>query len=327
MTTFQIFIIKSLSTESEPSALETSFSQIPTTLKNNVKDITYLTEPKAKSNYGLKAKAIETGLGTNCGRPGCKDCLTTHKMIPATPDFGIFEEIRTNHWDQVSGVIIAKTSTTTISSLERIAGDLMEAQTLSENSMDVFYFAKWLDRPDQFTTLAVKAEPTGEIYKIVRTWNAHGFQSLAFSPLGFKKLSEAYPSTTPVVCRPFAQVINTLLQNGTLYGITTTPSLMQYDATLITTVCDVTAAAMVGSPAVHSYLRTSECRGATIPEKPLNRRISNDLSFFWLAIVTIVVLITAWVILKIGNLGHSSSATLTPLGESFKNSNRRLRRH
>jgi hypothetical protein len=238
----------------------------------------------------------DTRIGKFCGKRDCTECDETLKMKTVSPDYEIFKTVL-SEWTEASGrgvVIIKSTTVTTLTDPAVLADTLTEAEGLSGEDLDAFFFAKWLDRPDQFNVLSANISNGS---KLVRTWNPHGLQAIAFTNKGFAKLAATYaPDKNPVVCRPFAQVINVLVQNGTLYAATTTPSLTQYDATLVSessTIDDSSAAKF-------SFLKTSECRGENHPMRPYNRRISADLSLFWSVIIILVALIVAWVLLKIG---------------------------
>jgi hypothetical protein len=230
-----------------------------------------------------------------CGRHGCCDCATTHVIRPVTSDYEAFRRA-SQDWDQTSGVIIVKASTVAVAvSATEIADVLHAAATAADASAspsDVFYLAKWLDRPELWTTLAVL--PGGA--KIVRTWSPNGFQAVAFSPGGFAKVLAAFPpASNPVVCRPFSQVLNSMVAAGTLVATTTTPSLLHFDATRVQIASSATT-----PDAAFSYLKTCECRGDTQPERLLTRRVSADLSLFWVVVVMLTAVVSVWVLLKIG---------------------------
>jgi hypothetical protein len=261
---------------------------------------TILDEPPSKITQSKLVVDLEIKKDTKCGRVGCKECECLPTTVATTPDYGIFKNIY-NDWiagGKIGGVVIIKSSTTTLLQQKQLESLLYDANEYSNQAFDVFYFAKWLDRPDQFENLHTYADGQS---KMVRTWNAHGLQAVAFTQAGFKKVYDLYGPENTIVCRPFSQILNSLLQNGTLYGVTTTPSAMQYDSCLVTETAFGITSDMSNS-FVHSYLRASECRGSSFPDRPLNRRISYDLTFFWIIIVAIIVIITTWVLLNIGSL-------------------------
>ena len=231
-----------------------------------------------------------------CGRRECTGCGgATHSIQAASVDYSIFAAVVASNPDPTKGIIIVLTSTvaSAITSAD-LASILETAETASAGRLDLFYFAKWLDRPDQFDVLAEL--PAGG--KIVRTWSPNGIQALAITPKGYKTLVEAYhPDRNPVVCRSFSLVLNTLVSRGELYAATTTPSCLQYDATLVSIrSSDGTAAAPF------SYLKACEVRAATHPERPIPRRVSADLSLFWVAIIIVVATICIWFLIKIGTI-------------------------
>jgi hypothetical protein len=253
----------------------------------------------------FKKTPVDTMIG-QCGKRKCveKGCRPRYKIKPQTYDYEIFRQVvkdqRARYGDDLmssstNGVVIVKESTvSSAASYEHLMDALSRAYVASKNCLDVFYFAKWLDRPDQFMTLDIL--PGGG--RVVRTFNPYGFQALAFTRSGFGKIVSMYdPLENPVVCRPMSQLMNALVQRGILYAATTTPSLLQYDAMLTTLrYCS-------GNPeAPFSYLKTCESRGDTHPERPLNKRISADLSLFWVVIILFVAVICTWVLLKLGTL-------------------------
>lgn len=265
---------------------------------------------KATATKTCIPSVVETCIGTDCGHVGCNDCDSTHQMIPITPDYEIFSQVYTD-WENAGstgGVVIVKSSTATLLNPTEVASLLTDANTYSSGNFEIFYYAKWLDRPDQFNVLHTYSNMS----KMVRTWNPHGMQSIAFTEAGFIKLAERYPpNVNPVVCRPFAQVLNTLIQNGTMYAITTTPSSMQYDSTLITS--SSYACQNENTSIAHSYLRSAECRGVNDVEHPINNRISSNISFFWFVIAVLMVAVTVWIIFKITGVGETSN----PLGSKL----------
>jgi hypothetical protein len=49
-----------------------------------------------------------------------------------------------------------------------------------------------------------------------------------------------------------------------------------------------------------SYLKTCEARAETHPERPLHRRISTDLTAFWIVVIIITVSVAIWVLVSLG---------------------------
>lgn len=269
---------------------------------------------------------VDTRIGIRCGKRGCTTCGETHFMKPASPDYEIFKEALADWKENVleedketTGMILVKSTTVSSSATATdILRVLDDSYIELEGNLDLIYLAKWLDRPEQFNVL--KTYSNGS--KLVRTWNAHGVQALGITPRGINKLSISFdPEINPVVCRPFSQVLNILLQNGTLVGTTLTPSLLQFDSTLVADRAISHYAA--DSIAKFSYLKTCECRGETHPEYPLNRRVSSDLTFFWIVVVLIVAVLAVWVLLKLGSFYTDSyHSTLSPYASRISSSER-----
>jgi len=193
---------------------------------------------------------VDTKVGV-CGRVGC-DCADTHKMRAASADYEILKTIYYSKRSSTSnGVVIVKTTTVSVSSTgDDLSTILSSTESLSGGGMHLFYFAKWLDRTSQYENLSTLSGGG----KIVRTWNPHGIQAIAITPTGLETIFKYYPSdTNPVVTRPLSLVINNMIQSGTLYAATTTPSLLQYDSTLV----DIQTSS-TNSDVVYSYLKTCE---------------------------------------------------------------------
>lgn len=255
----------------------------------------------------------------------CEGCGGTFKGRPVSIDYEIFK-IAITEWKKnpSRGIIVVKSSTVS-SGIPDASALATQFQSSLEQfpTANMFYFARWLDRPDQYEVLKINTQ-TG--IKTIRTWNPHGMQAVAFTPTGMSSLSSSFdPQVNPVVTRPFAQVLNSLIQNGKISAIGTTPSLLQYDATLISELPPNTLVGRDTKTTTHqdaakfSYLKTSEARGETYPEVPLNRRISSDLTLFWVVLIILVAGLTIWLLLKIGSIGGGNdifSNTLTPFYNS-----------
>jgi hypothetical protein len=272
--------------------------------------------------------SCDTLIGTNCGKKSCDGCGDTFKARPFSIDYLIFVETL-KRWKelpdyQTKGMVIAKSSSVSSGAKASDLSDALIGGLEAIPETDIFYFSKWLDRPDQYNVLNTNLN-TG--MKTIRTWNPHGMQALALTPAGLAKLDSSFnPDRNPVVCRPFAQVLNALVQNGTLKATSTSPTLLHYDATLVS---EIPPASICSEPnakkptvrsdaAKFSYLKTCEARGETYPEAPLNRRISSDLSLFWVVIIILVAAIVVWVLLKLGSLYTYPSrfSTLSPFAPS-----------
>ncbi len=239
------------------------------------------------------ASVFDTKIGV-CGKKAaaCESGCETYKTNAASPDYAIFAEVLAR-WDNTSGVVIAKSSTvTTYVDAADIDAALALAEAAGGTALDAVYLAKWLDQAEKYETLSML--PGGG--RVVRTWNPQGFQAIAFTPAGFQKIADTYPpSTNPVVDRPFAGVLNVMVQKGSLYAATTSPPLLTFDATLVATrdPCGVASEPF-------SYLKTCEVRGDTHPEQPKNRRVTGDQRLFWIVITVLVAAIVAWLILRLG---------------------------
>lgn len=285
--TATVYIITSLTSESE---VEKMFTGITSSMfsSNPVK----IPMPTPNKHVDTKINA--------CGRRTCNGCRRTHIARPATLDYEIFTAVAANYAlrNATDGVVIIKDTTVT----PGVSLDIVEfainsaisklASRPTPEVMDVFYLAKWLDIPNKFEKLDLL--PGGG--HVVKTWSPHGFQALVFTNTGFDKLLKAFPpDKKPVVCRPFSEVMNLMIQNGALIAATTTPSLMQYDTYL------------TGDPsgyndslAPYTYLKSCEARGDIGVDRPQNRRISSDLTMFWFIIVVLVTFITTWTLVNLG---------------------------
>lgn len=249
-------------------------------------------------NLPLEPLVADTKIGW-CGKKGCVGCDVkcgeTFRMKAQSPDYEIFKDVLKLWQDDGAsgGVVIVKSTTVTASATSDSLAEALTVAEAAESQLDVFYFSKWLDRAEQFRRLGSPLFGGGSV---VRTWNPHGFQALAFTQKGFEKLAAAFPpDSNPVVCRAFSQTITTMIQQGALVAATTTPSLLQYDSML------VGVRQLTGSPeAPFGYLKTAECMGAIHPEKPLNRRVSADLSLFWAVLIIFVAVASAMLMVSVG---------------------------
>jgi hypothetical protein len=247
-----------------------------------VNPVIYLNHPNTDALQDSK-------IGVHCGRHNCSECDQTFKMRAVSSDYLLFKQVL-ELWEagpQTDGVIIVKPTTVSMFGTSSTVSDILsDALSASGGEMDIFFFAKWLDRPEKYVTLSTY--PSGG--KLIRTYSPHGLQAYAITVKGLRKLQSKFnPSNNPVLCRPFSQVIHMLVENGTLFALSTTPTVMAYDATRIVLKSRKNA---IGEKARFSYLKTCEARSEIHPEEPLNRRISADLSFFWLMIILMVVIIT-----------------------------------
>lgn len=245
-----------------------------------------------------------------CGRfSGCDDCQDTIKMVPVSPDYEIFLEAK-RRWDGVSAVFIGKwTTLSTDATPER----LFHAMRVSSNStafspFDIFYAAKWLDRPGHYQEIAPLPNTTGTT--VIRTHSPHGMQAVVFSPAGMEKIWNLFSNATnPVISRPFSLVLNGLVQTGKIVAHSTTPTLMHFDAQAI-------GQHSSSSSKDLPHLKTAEARAETPPDGPQTRRISSDMTFFHLLLVILIVVIAVCVLVQIGALyagvAVSSSSSKSP---------------
>lgn len=296
---------------SSPSPIEQLFSQAVTQswidahpgarAPQVIKSVRTISEPS------IPSRGVDTRYGV-CGKRGCSTCTTNSFLTPSTLDYEIFRTIHAQ-WltdtastpadRETTGLIIVKTSTVGIAvdiedlvrAVDTAWTSLLSTYALS-SEMDLFYFAKWLDRPEQYQVLASLSGGG----KIIRTWNPNGLQALAVTPSGIRKLITAFPpEESPVVCRPFAQVLNVMVQRGAIVAASTTPALLSYDATLISL---RGVSGELHSP--FSYLRTCETRGDTHPERPLIRRVSANLNLFWVVIIIACTCVAIWIVIQSG---------------------------
>ena len=283
MYTVYIFLEDPFNGTTAKPPIHTMFDPVGTVFND---PIVYAQHPNIDTLHDSK-------LGVHCGRPNCDGCDDTFKMRAVSSDYLIFKKVLET-WTagpMTDGVVIAKPSTVAVAGdATSVSNILTDAETEAGGEMDIFYFSKWLDRPEKYVTML--NYPTGG--KLVRTYSPHGLQAYAITVNGLNKLRQKYdPAENPVLCRPFSQVMHMLVENGTLYAVSTTPTLMFYDSSRIVMKTHKSA---IGEKARFSYLKTCEARGEIHPEEPLNRRISADLSFFWLLIIMFIILITISVI-------------------------------
>lgn len=231
---------------------------------------------------------INTQICKNCGEfddeCGCfkKDFF---KYSTQNEDYTIYQHalsIYSSSFPGRSGFIIFKsTTTTTQENLNQL--NLL----LTENfSADLFYMAKWLDKKECMEV--IKVYPNS--LKYIRSYNAIGIQALIFSNNAVEKLK----CLKNVVCRPFSLVLLDLIKEGQLIAHSSFPCLFNFD-------CFETSYKLnCEDKALYDYLKNCEIQGSIFPEEPLNRRFSSDITFFWIFIVILIVIITLVVSQKVG---------------------------
>lgn len=231
-----------------------------------------------------------------CDQCSLKECSceerTTFKMNISSSDYLLFVsalDYWKSHGENFNVLVVKPTSVTgyDFNTIKTIIDDAF----ILKPDLQFFYLAKWLDDANQFENL--KTYPGG--LKLIRTYSPHGMQVLLLSVECMRKLKLAYdPATNPVVCRPFSQILHDLVSSSSLNAYSTTPLLFHYDATIIK---EKVNSCNLKEQANLSYLKNCECQGTHLPEFPLNRRISSDVTFFWLFLLCIIVLLT-YIILK-----------------------------
>lgn len=244
--------------------------------------------------YKPERTFINSFICKNCGevKEVCK-CLqkSFYKVKAINEDFILFQQAsnhyKSNFTDKKGFILHKSTTITNQSNLEHVE------TVITDFEYDIFYLCKWLDKAEMYEVL--KVYENGQKY--IKTFCPNGIQSLVFSNSGVDKITSKYNmENNPIGCRPFSQVLNLLTQNGCLISHSTTPLLFNYDPTLI---CP-SKANLHDSPAIYDYLKLCEIQGSIHPEEPLNRRFSSDISFFWIFIVLLVVILTLVVNKKIG---------------------------
>lgn len=245
--------------------------------------ITEVIEWNINDIYIPKFTKINTYLCNSCfnEEKECKCSTTkgTYKIQAVNEDYILFKKAalhyKQNFIDTFKGFILHKSSTTTsqsdISQFENII-------TTHQTSFDIFYLTKWLDKAESISVL----ETYNNGLKYIRTYCPNGLQSVLFNNSSISKILEVYTEKYNAGCRPFSQVLNMLVQDGCLIATSTTPLLFSFNSSLI-------------NPKKYDYLKTCEFQGSVFPEEPLNRRISSDISFFWIFIVLFIVGLTLYI--------------------------------
>lgn len=230
---------------------------------------------------------VDTKICKECGETG-DECGCTvknfFKMEIINEDYFIYkraEEVFNTVSTTKNGFVIFKSTTTT----NQLNFDFTNT-LLTENfnsDIDLFYFAKWLDKKETMKTLKIYPNST----RYISTLNPIGIQAVLFSKACIEKI-KAFP---PVGCRPFSLFLLSLIKEGTLTAHSTFPCLFNFDC--------LTAEYKINwndNKAIYDYLKNCEIQGTVFPEEPLNRRFSNDIIFFWLFIVIVIVGITVFII-------------------------------
>jgi hypothetical protein len=167
---------------------------------------------------------------------------------------------------------------------------VIEENEHHKNSFDLFYLSKWLDRCDQYSNI----KELNHGLKVINTNSPNGFHCVMFSPRGRHKFLKSYhPDKHPITDRPLAQVLNSRISykddkhEGVFIATSTTPTLLNYDVT-------------EGRGDPKNTLKTSECRDTHIPTKPTVGKTTSNMGFFWFIIITILIVLAAWFLIKFG---------------------------
>jgi len=165
----------------------------------------------------------------------------------------------------------------------------------SDNSFDIFYMAKWMDRCDQYTN-QVDIGDSG--MKVVNTISPNGVLCLMFSPNGGKKFVNIYhidknpiPVQTDINNKTLGHYLhsrvglrsNVVDVNQQFYAITTTPSLVNFDISK--------------RKSDDEFIKTVECRNVQKETKNTTTQSSN-MVFFWFVIIVLIIIFFIWIIFK-----------------------------
>ena len=197
-------------------------------------------------------------------------------------------------------VLIAKTSICSSTAPADIANIVNAFEPMVE--YDIFYLSKWLDRCDQYEYIS---SPLPAL-RLVQTYNPHGFHAIVFQPTGIERVLERYhPADHPLKNCPFGQALNNMIARDSkkyepLIALTTTPTLLSFDVVECRQ-CETDS------------MKLSECRDVPTPAQPGTSRLSANLVFFWFLLIAVVILITAWIFVKMGmSFSHRCPANICP---------------
>lgn len=164
----------------------------------------------------------------------------------------------------------------------------------SNNSFDICYMGKWMDRCNQYTNIT---DVNSSGLKTANTISPNGILCLMFSPEGRAKFLEIYNiNTNPI---PVQTAINnqslghhlngkiglkTSFSNSKkFYAITTIPSIINFDITK--------------RKSDDEFIKTVECRN--IQKETKNTDVNNsNMMFFWFIIIILIVIFFVWIIFK-----------------------------
>jgi hypothetical protein len=183
------------------------------------------------------------------------------------------------------------------------------------NSFDLFYLGKWMDRCDQFTN-QIDIGDTG--MKIVNTISPNGIMCIMFSPQGRKKFLEIYDiEKTPILTQTLTNKqtlghylhhriglkTNYLNDNDIpisqqkFYAITSSPSIIDFDISK--------------RKSDSEFIKTVECRNTQQEVK--NTETQSSMTFFWFIVIVLIIIFVVWICYK-----YSSSYKIEKVVEKIQ---------
>lgn len=180
-----------------------------------------------------------------------------------------------------STVIICKDTAVSATPTDIILS-IVDAALTEDESIDVLYLSKWMDRCDLYS----EKREFGAV-KIVKTFSPNGFHCLLFTPSGRKKLLNMHnPKDNALIDKPLSLVLNSYIGSGLLNAATTYPSLVQFDISK--------------RKNDDELLKTTECRQPPVIRDYKHEKSEGGSAYLWFIIVAVIIVILITLMIKYG---------------------------
>ena len=215
--------------------------------------------------------------------------------------------------------------------------DILEKVMFSyynDKNFDLFYLANWMDRCELYSD-HLDVNDTG--LKMVTTQSPNGMLCLMMTPRGKNKILKFFnPETNPIYCdknsRSLGQHLNDLSQQTgekSLDAKTTTVPLITFDLSQRKSDAELMKMSQcrhvtrnsketIDSIKKNAIEMAEQVRNGITPTTKTEilkdtqdfiKQQSADMSFFWFAIVVIIILIVAWILIRFTTGGSPSSCS------------------
>lgn len=149
--------------------------------------------------------------------------------------------------------------------------------SFDSEDFDLFYLSRWLDKSSSYKTINEFSNGS----KLIRTFSPSGFTyGTVIVNSVFYELKDKMDNK-----RSIETSVRNLIESGNYKCLSTTPVLLSFSSDKVV---DLTYAGEYTNNHF-SYLKTCEVVSNDINEIPIKRRISNDLSLFWLVVIILSI--------------------------------------